>query len=590
MQDDIGQSDLSPNDPQSDIVPKTNENSQTTKKLLGETLVAKGVISKDQLTIALHQQKKAENNEKFLGSILIELGFLTESSLAAVLSETSGIAHLDAENIILDPRLIKKIPKEIVIKHKIIPISLTNDELTVAIHDIYNIIAIDKIKKHFDHKTKIITRHIPESQLNDIIEKYYQYNISIEDVLQEIETGISQKKDYNSGQGYVNPTVRLVDAFLLDGIRCGASDLHFEPEEFFVRLRYRIDGKLIQIRSFHKEYWAAIVVRIKIISGMNIAESRNPQDGRISYNIMGGDVDFRVASQPTIHGENIVMRILDKKKSLVPLEKLGFSQHNEEILKKLLMRPEGIIIVTGPTGSGKTTTLYSILNHINTVEKNIMTLEDPVEYQLSLIRQTNIREGAGMGFVEGIKSLMRQDPDIIFVGEMRDSETSTMALRAAMTGHQVFSTLHTNDAIGAISRLNDIGVSLALIGNYVLGVIAQRLVRKLCSSCKQPYEASEREKKFLGIDTQNSYQLYQKAGCEECGFIGYKGRIGVVEIFYIDKEIGEMVANGATHKALRDYSITHGFKTIADDGIVKIKDGVIDLKELMDTVDLTSLY
>jgi general secretion pathway protein E/type IV pilus assembly protein PilB len=342
---------------------------------------------------------------------------------------------------------------------------------------------------------------------------------------------------------------------------------------------------MMQIRSFHKEYWPAIVVRIKIISGMNIAETRNSQDGRISYNFNGRDVDFRVATQPTIHGENIVMRILDKKQSLVALEQLGFSDENTALLKKLLKCPEGIIVITGPTGSGKTTTLYSVLNYINSIEKNIMTLEDPVEYQLPLIRQSNIKEAHGMGFSEGIRSLMRQDPDIIFIGEVRDSDTANMALRAAITGHQVFTTLHTNDALGAIPRLVDIGIKNSMLAGALICIIAQRLTRKLCVHCKKAERATEHECKIMGLPTENPPMLYRHVGCPKCNHKGFKGRIAISEVLAVDTAMDELIANCATKKTLYEHAHSLGFKSMLDDAIDKVLKGIASLEEVMDTVD-----
>jgi len=341
------------------------------------------------------------------------------------------------------------------------------------------------------------------------------------------------------------------------------------------------------VRSFHRDYWSAMAVRIKIMSGMNIAETRNPQDGRISYNVLGRDVDFRVATQPTVHGENIVMRLLDKAKSLVPLEHLGFSDHNIAVLKKLLMRPEGIIIVTGPTGSGKTTTLYSILSYINNIDTNIMTLEDPVEYQLPLIRQSNVREGSGMDFLNGIKSLMRQDPDIIFVGEVRDEDTALMAVRAALTGHQVYTTLHTNDALGAIPRLGDIGVPAHLLSTSLIGCLAQRLARKLCQHCRQPRPATPEECKVLGVNPAEKPMVYEAKGCEKCSHKGYKGRTAIVEILRIDRGMDELIATHATRKVMMDYALSNGFITMQQDGINKVLAGEITLSELINTIDLT---
>jgi general secretion pathway protein E/type IV pilus assembly protein PilB len=320
---------------------------------------------------------------------------------------------------------------------------------------------------------------------------------------------------------------------------------------------------------------------------MNIAETRNPQDGRISYNVLGRDIDFRVATQPTVHGENIVMRLLDKKKSLVPLENLGFSEYNIEVLKRLLKRPEGIIIVTGPTGSGKTTTLYSILAYINAIDCNIMTLEDPVEYQLPLIRQSNVREGTGMDFLNGIKSLMRQDPDIIFVGEVRDEDTALMAVRASMTGHQVFTTLHTNDALGAIPRLGDIGVPAHLLAGSLIGCLAQRLARKLCKHCRKARTATAEECKILGVDPAKPPSVYESAGCDKCNNKGYKGRVAIVEVLRVDKGLDDMIATHSTRRAMMEYLLANGFVSMQQDGINKVLAGEITLEELINTIDLT---
>jgi len=319
---------------------------------------------------------------------------------------------------------------------------------------------------------------------------------------------------------------------------------------------------------------------------MNIAETRNPQDGRIGLTALGRDVDFRVATQPTVHGENVVLRILDKSKSLVPLERLGFSEHNMMTLKRCLKRPEGIIIVTGPTGSGKTTTLYSILSYINSIDVNIMTLEDPVEYQLPLIRQTSVREGS-VDFQSGIKSLMRQDPDIIFIGEVRDEETAIMAVRAALTGHQVYTTLHTNDALGSIPRLGDIGVPAHLLAGSLICAVAQRLARKLCVHCKKAKPATEEECRVLGADLDNPPTIFEAVGCASCGYKGYKGRTAVVEILRVDKGLDELIATHATRNQMLEYAIKEGFVTMMQDGIRKILSGEIDMAELINTVDLT---
>jgi general secretion pathway protein E/type IV pilus assembly protein PilB len=381
--------------------------------------------------------------------------------------------------------------------------------------------------------------------------------------------------------------VRLVDAVLNDAVHHGASDLHFEPEAQFLRVRYRIDGKMVQIRSVHKDYWSAIAVRIKIMSGMNIAETRKPQDGRIESEILGRKIDFRVSTQPTINGENIVMRILDEKQSVITLDKLGFSNHCIDILKKIVKRPEGVIILTGPTGSGKTTTLYTILNYINSIDKNIMTLEDPVEYHIPLIRQSNIKNDIGMDFATGIKAILRQDPDVILVGEIRDKETAVTAIQAAMTGHQVYSSLHTNDALSAIPRLMNIGVPNYLMAGSLIGIIAQRLARKLCVHCKKEAPIDDYERKLLGNRFAVVTKLFKAVGCDKCSGSGYKGRIAISEILPFDRELDEMVVQAQTRKDMLKYALSKGFIPMVEDGLEKVVEGIIDLKELTRVVDLT---
>ncbi len=549
---------------------------------LGEKLVHMGLISQDQMQVALTEQK---NTKKMLGSILVDMGFITESVLGEILAESSGTIKFDPKSTMLDSALVRKIPKDLAMRHKVVPVSMDGDMVQLAMADVYNVIAIDQVRRHFPRNVKIVPIYCTDSEILELIDQYYDYEVSVDGILREIETGIREKTKLDGRQeGYVNPTVRLVNALLVDAIMKGASDIHFEPEGSFLRLRYRVDGQMIQARTLHRDYWAAIVVRIKIMSGMNIAETRQPQDGRITYNVSGRDIDFRVATQPTIHGENIVMRLLDKAKALVSIDQLGYSEHNVNTLMKLIKRPEGIIIVTGPTGSGKTTTLYSVLSHINEIDVNIMTLEDPVEYMLPLIRQTSVREGI-LDFGQGVKSLLRQDPDIIFVGEVRDEDTALMAVRAALTGHQVYTTLHTNDALGAIPRLVDIGVPPTLLSGSLIGIVAQRLTRKLCPFCKTPHTATEEERRLLGVEAAPT--IYQAKGCEKCGGKGYKGRIAIAEVVRIDKNMDELIATNATRRVMSEYVESQGFVSMAQDGINKVLAGEIDIKELIGTVDLT---
>lgn len=554
------------------------------KMRIGERLIKMGLISRDQLTIALREQEKSK---KLLGSILVSLNFITESALGEVLAESAGAERFNVKATMLDTALISAVPREVCLRHKVIPVMQEGNVVKLAMADVYNVLAIDQVRRHLDKSLKILPVYVTETEVQELIERYYNYDLSIDGILREIETGIREKTQLDGREeGYVNPTVRLVNALLIDAIRQRASDIHFEPEGTFLRMRYRIDGALQQIRSFHRDYWPAMLVRIKIMAGMNIAETRNPQDGRFGLVALGREVDFRVATQPTIYGENVVLRILDKSKSLMPLEKLGFSEHNLELLKKCIKRPEGIVIMTGPTGSGKTTTLYSILNYINGIDVNIMTLEDPVEYQLPLIRQSNVREGS-LDFATGIRSLMRQDPDIIFVGEVRDEDTAIMAVRAALTGHQVYTTLHTNDALGAIPRLSDIGVPAHLIAGSLICLIAQRLARKLCDTCKQPRPASTEECRILGVSTHEPPTVHEATGCDACGFKGYMGRTAIVEILRIDKGMDELIATSATRNQMQTYAEQTGFVGMVQDGIAKVLAGEIDVPELMNTVDLT---
>lgn len=551
---------------------------------IGEKLTTMGLISKDQLEIALREQAKSK---KLLGTILVSMNFITESALGEVLAETTGTERFDPKTTMIDPSLVTQVPREVAVRNKVLPVQQEGSAVKVAMADVFNVLAIDQVRRHLEKGVKIVPVYATETELNEMIERYYNYDLSIDGILREIETGIRDKTQLDGREeGYVNPTVRLVDALLIDAIKQGTSDIHFEPEGTFLRLRYRIDGALQQIRSFHRDYWPAMLVRIKIMSGMNIAESRAAQDGRINMVALGREVDFRVATQPTVHGENVVLRILDKSKSLVAIEDLGFSEHNLNTLKKCLKRPEGIIVVTGPTGSGKTTTLYSVLSFINSIDVNIMTLEDPVEYQLPLIRQTQIREGT-IDFQSGIKSLMRQDPDIIFVGEVRDEDTAIMAVRAALTGHQVFTTLHTNDALGTIPRLGDIGVPPHLLAGSLICTMAQRLARRLCNSCKQPRQATAEECALMKMDPANPPTVYEAVGCEHCRYKGYKGRMGVHEILRIDDGMDELIATKATRTHMMEYAMANGFIPMVQDGISKVLAGHIDIAELINTVDLT---
>ena len=557
------------------------------KRHIGQILISQGILTEDQLRIALLEQLKTHQP---VGKLLVNLGFVSEATLRDALSEKLGLQSVDLTQIVVDSMALKLVPRDFSKRHTVFPVALDREarKLIIAIADTNNIVALDQVRAQLRGEFSLETRLAGESEIGRAIDQYYGHDFSIDGILHEIETGeIDYQSLQASGDAYSQPVVRLISALFADAVERGASDIHFEPEQSFLRIRYRIDGVLRQIRSLHKTYWPAMAVRIKVMSKMNIAETRAPQDGRISLMLTGRAVDFRVSSQATTHGENVVLRILDRQKGIVPLDGLGLEAGQLQLLKKMIARPEGIILLTGPTGSGKTTTLYSVLNHINNDGLNIMTLEDPVEYPMTLIRQTSINEAAKMDFGNGIRSLMRQDPDVILVGEIRDEDTATMAFRAAMTGHQVYSTLHTNSAAGAIPRLLDIGIVPDVLAGNIIGIVAQRLVRRLCKHCKQAYQASAGECGILEAKSERAPTLYRAVGCDQCDYQGYRGRMAIIEILKMDGELDELIAHRATGRELQKSALTRGFRTLADDGTRRVLDGSTALDELMRVIDLT---
>ncbi|MFN2645018.1 MAG: GspE/PulE family protein [Burkholderiales bacterium] len=556
------------------------------KRHLGQILIDQGILTEDQLRIALLEQTKSHVP---VGRLLVQLGFVSEATLRDALSEKLGLQAVDLSRIIVDPAALKLLPRDMARRYRIFPVALDRQQkkFIVAFADTNNIVALDQVRAHIKGDYEIELRIAGDSEIERAIEHYYGHEFSIDGILKEIETGEIDYGSVAEGDEYSQPVVRLISALLADAVERGGSDIHFEPEQNFLRIRYRIDGVLRQIRSLHKTYWPAMAVRLKVMAKMNIAETRAPQDGRISATMSGRVVDFRVASLPTTHGENLVLRILDRQKGIVPLDKLGLEESQLDMLKRMIARPEGIILVTGPTGSGKTTTLYSILNHINSDRVNIMTLEDPVEYPMTLIRQTSVSEAAKLDFASGIRALMRQDPDAILVGEIRDQDTAEMAFRAAMTGHQVYSTLHTNSAAGAFPRLLDIGIVPDILSGNIIGILGQRLVRKLCRTCRQSYDPEARERRLLGITAAERAAVFRAVGCEECDYQGYRGRQAILELLKIDAAIDELVARRATARELLTAARASGFRTLADDGVRLVRAGMTSLEEVMRVVDLT---
>jgi type IV pilus assembly protein PilB len=577
----------SPHNPESRGAPAL---SSLTKKSLriGELLVQKGVVSPDQVRIALTEQKR---NHDHLGKILVRLGFATEAVILDVLGGALGQQKADLNKVIVDSEAIRMIPKDMARRFHILPLTFEGQRrrLTIAMADTFNVVALDQVAALIGADIEVVPLMAGEAEIEKAIDQFYGFELSVDGILQEIETG---EIDYESldadSQEYSQPVVRLVNALLSDAVKRGASDIHFEPEEGFLRFRYRIDGVLRQVRSLHKNYWSALAVRLKVMSGLDIAETRAPQDGRITLSLSGRQIDFRVSTLPTVHGENIVLRVLDRQKGIVPIDELGLDEHILHLLKLMVARPEGLLLVCGPTGSGKTTTLYSLLNHLNTESVNIMTLEDPVEYPMGMIRQTSLNDAVRLDFASGVRSMLRQDPDIILVGEIRDEDTASMAFRAAMTGHQVFSTLHANSAIGSIPRLIDMGVRPDIMAGNLIGILAQRLVRRLRAGCAEAYAPSPMERRILGVGDDPAVSICRVAeGFRHAEHQGYEGRTAVMELLKFDRDLDDLIARGASARELLATAHAKAFMPLADVAIQRVLGRVTTLDEISRVVDLT---
>ena len=553
-------------------------------------LERRGLITRDQAEIAWTE---LESRGGSFGEILVSLGMLSVDDLTAVMASASATEAIRLNDMVADDEAIGLLPKTLAQSYDMFPVGFDDSsrELTVAISDANDVVAMDQCRSAVPADISLRWRLASKADIKSAIDRFYGYALSIDDILMSLRTGKMDDTalSLRGNEAFAHPIVRLIDALLADAVHENASDLHFEPEEGFLRIRYRIDGVLRQVRVLHKQYWPALSVRLKVLSGMDIAEARAPQDGRISMVIRGHDVDFRAAAQPTIHGENFVLRVLDRRRSIVPLSDMGFTDDRMTTLRLMLARPYGIILVTGPTGSGKTTTLYSVLNEMNTESVNIMTLEDPVEYPMPRIRQASAADNPKMDFANGIRSMMRQDPDIILVGEIRDHETAEMAFRAAMTGHQVFSTLHANSAVLAVARLLDLGIGASVMTGNLIGIVAQRLVRVLCGHCKEPHEAGDIEKTLLGIAVDTPLTLYRPVGCPQCKGQGYKGRISIMELLRFDAGLDDLLSRSARSPEMLAYAKAHGFKTMAEDGLARVVAGTTALEEVARVVDLTQL-
>lgn len=548
---------------------------------LGDKLRQLNLITADQLQIALHEQKREGS---VLGSVLMRLGFLDEETLATVLAERTGFRTIDLKNILMDPDLIQKLPKAVAQRCRAVPVFCDDQSLEVAMADPYDVVAMDEICRYFPRTLDFVPLVASATEIEELLNRASGLVGSLDGILKEMENGGASLEP--NTKAWQHPVVRLVNTILYDAVRGNVSDIHLEPESSFVRLRYRLDGALRQIRALHLSHWPEISHRLKIMAGMNIADTRSLQDGRFEMQVGGASIDFRMSVMPTAKGENIVIRILDHRRALLPLEKLGFSDVATAHLNQILERPEGIILVTGPTGCGKTTSLYSMLSRISTVEINIMTLEEPIEYQLSLIRQTAIQEEQGLTFAEGVRGVLRQDPDVLLIGEIRDGDTAQMALRAAMTGHRVFSTLHCNDALGALPRLIDLGLSSRLLPGNVSGIMAQRLVRRLCPHCKKERAATAEECRILRCDQAH---VYEAVGCAACDNSGTKGRMALAEILRVTPEMDDLIAADAPRSVLLKQARADGFISMAEDGISRVRTGDISMESLRRAVHVSGL-
>ncbi len=549
-----------------------------------QELVSSGSLSADQLRIAELESQKTGNP---VDKILVKLGFISESLLRDRHSEASGGEVVDLSHALPDPLAIGFVPADLARRHNLVPVSFDNENsvLLIAMVDHLDLQAIDKVQATLTSGVSLETALAGQREVLQAIDRFYGFDLSIDGILREIETG--EAPDISGGglaTEYSQPVVRLVEAVLSDAVKRSASDIHLEPEAGYIRIRYRIDGVMRQVRSIHIGYWSAITVRIKVLAELNIAETRAPQDGRISFSVANAAIEFRVSVLPTLHGENIVLRILDHHKGIVPLQNLGMAESSMESLRLMMARPEGLILVTGPTGSGKTTTLYSMLNHVSDERVNIMTMEDPVEYPVPLMRQTSVNGQVKLDFAAGIRAILRQDPDIILVGEIRDEETADMAIRASMTGHQVYSTLHANTAIGALNRLSDMNIEKSLLSANVIGIVGQRLVRKLCEHCKRQVVVAEQ---YSGRLSLNEYS-FEPVGCEQCDYQGYRGRIALMEILRITPVLEEKILSGAAPSQLQRIAREQNYQTLLDDGLRRINHGITSITEVARVIDFTN--
>ena len=569
------------------------ETQKESKTTLADILVSGGVITMDQLKKCQDEQKKSEVPFE---QALLTMEFATRGSIANALGTYYDVPYVDMDNYEIDTNVLKLVSERLARKYKFLPLFKIINNLTIAISNPRNLYGIDEIRDILDCDIGVTVS--TENQILQSLDRFYGSTVEdltdiVDEIVQNEFDGLDEDIEVEKVKEIdletvseemleKSPVVKLLNTILHRAIREGVSDIHIQHEEKSMLVRYRLDGILYHATSLPKKLCNTLISRIKVISGMNIAESRLPQDGRFKVKISDREYDFRVSTMPTVFGECVVMRILDKRTATMRLSQLGFSDGSLEIYQSFIEKPNGIVLITGPTGSGKTTTLYASLNRINTPDKNIITVEDPVEYHLSLIRQTQINVKAGITFAYAMRSILRQDPDVIMIGEMRDRETAEIAIQAAMTGHLVFSTLHTNDAPGAISRLIDMGIEPFLIASSVIGIVAQRLVRANCKHCTETYVPGEKLLKGVGLQDRTDITFSKGKGCDHCRKSGYKGRIGLYETLVIDNKIRDLIIKQETpHVITKVAKETQGFRRLVDDGIDKVEQGLTSVEEVL---------
>ncbi|MHB0997810.1 MAG: GspE/PulE family protein [Armatimonadota bacterium] len=558
------------------------------RKPIGDILVSMGVITTEQITTALIEQKQSHRK---LGELLVAIGQVSEEQVTNARAIQMDVAYIDLQDQLIEPIVLSLINESIARMYKLMPVKLKDDLLTIAMVNPMDVEAIDLIQ--FESKLRIepalatdwrimeaINRHYGNAGSGDLEDFVVQATSHVESITSDVTDELSEDIDRVKRESDQPPIVRMVNLILTQAVRKKASDVHVEPTRNNINVRYRIDGELHLVRSIPKALHPAISSRIKIMSELDISERRLPQDGRITASIDGKSIDLRVSTSPTLFGERIVLRILDRTRSLIPVEQLGFSPRDIDTFNKLITLPYGIILVTGPTGSGKTTTLYAALNSVKSENTNIMTVEDPVEYELEGTSQTNVNQRIGLNFAKQLRSILRQDPDIVLVGEIRDTETADVAFRAALTGHLVFSTLHCNDAPSAITRLIDMDVEPFLVSSAINGVLAQRLVRLLCPDCKLPYKADNDMKFKLGLDPSRDYRVFRAVGCPGCDQTGYKGRTAIREIMVMNDQIRRMAMDKAVASDIRYEAMRSGMTTMRDDGARMIIAGLTTFEEV----------